>query len=241
MNFTEFESNFYQYLKKHGNISPRTSTNYISWLRFLSNDYSIDKDLDEVSIKGIIAQERVKKEFRSIYKSVKDLNNFSAALKKYITFMEFDFELKTEKTIENEILKIEVNTKLTATEKSILMLARIGQGKYRKQLIEYWNGCSVSGFKRFDLLVASHIKPWKDSNNFERIDVYNGLLLLPNYDKLFDRGFINFDNNGKILISKLISKEDQEILRIDDKLKLSNLEANHKKYLEYHRENYFMM
>ena len=120
------------------------------------------------------------------------------------------------------------------------MLARVGQGKFRKELIEYWNGCSITTFKRFDILVASHIKPWKDSNNFERIDVYNGLLLLPNYDKLFDRGYINFDKKGKILFSKLISDNDKQLLGLKNNIKLINVDDKHLKYLDYHRENCFM-
>ena len=86
------------------------------------------------------------------------------------------------------------------------------------------------------MLIASHIKPWKDSTNTERLDVFNGLLLIPNLDKAFDSGLITFDNNGKIKISsklvdpeKLGIKTDQNIL----------LDDQHKKYLKFHRENVY--
>lgn len=122
------------------------------------------------------------------------------------------------------------------TEKENLIKCRIGQGKFRDQLIEYWNGCSVTGFKNIDLLVASHIKPWRNSSNKERLDVYNGLLLTPNLDKLFDKGYVSFDNNGKILISK--SLENYQILGVNYNMKI-NIDKNHKKYLAFHREQIF--
>ena len=66
------------------------------------------------------------------------------------------------------------------------------------------------------------------------------MLLLPNYDKLFDRGYINFDKNGKILISKLINDDEIEILGIKKDAKLFKLENEYQKYLDYHRKNCFM-
>ena len=51
------------------------------------------------------------------------------------------------------------------------------------------------------MLLASHIKPWRDSNHQERLDKFNGLLLLANLDKAFDLGFISFDDSGKVPIS----------------------------------------
>jgi hypothetical protein len=123
------------------------------------------------------------------------------------------------------------------TEIKIELLARLGQGKFRQKLINNWNGCSITGCKIIDILVASHIKPWKISNDKERLDVYNGLLLLPNLDKLFDRGYISFQNNGQILISDMI--ENCEELGINQEMKIK-LEKNHKPYLQYHRENIFI-
>ncbi|MEI7676939.1 MAG: helix-turn-helix domain-containing protein [Bacteroidales bacterium] len=239
-NFNQCESDFYQYLKKFGNVNQHSITNYISWLRFLSNYYSINSELSDNYIEEIINQEKLKRDTRLVYRNVKDLTNFRSALRKYLMFLKSDIETEIETEIKDEIINIEINNELSITEKSTLMLARVGQGKFRKQLIEYWNGCSITGFNRFDLLVASHIKPWKDSNNSERIDVYNGLLLLPNYDKLFDRGYINFDRKGKILFSKLISDNDKNTFGLSDNVKLINLEVNHIKYLEFHRENCFM-
>lgn len=123
------------------------------------------------------------------------------------------------------------------TEKENLIKCRIGQGKFRDQLIEYWNGCSVTDFKNINLLVASHIKPWRDSSNIERLDVYNGLLLTPNLDKLFDKGYISFKDDGEILISKDL--DNYEALGVS-KYMIIAIEEQHKKYLEFHRTNIFI-
>ena len=57
--------------------------------------------------------------------------------------------------------------------------------------MEYWDSkCAVTGLAIPELLKASHIKPWKDSTDEERLDIFNGLLLAPHLDAAFDRGFI---------------------------------------------------
>ena len=86
------------------------------------------------------------------------------------------------------------------------------------------------------MLVASHIKPWRVATDLERLDPYNGLLLIPNLDKAFDSGLISFDDKGKILISNALS--DPEKLGINTDLKVS-LHSENKEYLSYHRENVF--
>jgi len=122
------------------------------------------------------------------------------------------------------------------TEQENLVKCRIGQGSFREKLVEYWNGCSVTQFKQIEILVASHIKPWKDSNDKERLDYFNGLLLIPNLDKVFDKGYISFNDNGSILISKELT--NYEILGIKKTMRI-NLENKHIKYLKFHRNNIF--
>lgn len=85
-----------------------------------------------------------------------------------------------------------------ATEKDILSKARIGQGRFRKDVIETWgNGlkCAVTSFHIPELLIASHIKPWRSSNDTERLDPTNGILLATHLDKLFDNYLITFVKN----------------------------------------------
>jgi hypothetical protein len=80
---------------------------------------------------------------------------------------------------------------LPETQRLALVNSRIGQGPFRDNLLTYWSSkCVVTGLSEPKLLTASHIKPWRDSNNKERLDLHNGLLLSPSYDALFDKGFI---------------------------------------------------
>ena len=123
-----------------------------------------------------------------------------------------------------------------STEKENLVKCRIGQGVFRDKLIEHWEGCSVTGLTQNDILIASHIIPWSKANHKQRLDPFNGLLLLPTLDKLFDKGYISFSNNGSILISKLLSNYD--ILGINEDMKIK-IQEEHAKYLNYHRNEIF--
>ena len=122
---------------------------------------------------------------------------------------------------------------LSPTEKSVLISARVGQGQFRQRLLEHWQGCAVTGYAMPAMLVASHIKPWRSATNSERLDPDNGLLLLANLDKAFDRGFISFADNGEIIIAPAL--ERPEVLGIRDGMRL-NLRSQNIKYLQYHRE-----
>lgn len=88
--------------------------------------------------------------------------------------------------IQRDIQEIENDKKLSDDQKLILVKYRLGQSKYRNKLVEYWGGCSICGCVNTKILIASHIKPWNECDEKEKYDLYNGLLLTPNYDKLFD-------------------------------------------------------
>ena len=136
-----------------------------------------------------------------------------------------------------DIKNLDLSTK--ESEKQTLIMARVGQGKYREGLLKLWGGCSVTGFSRPELLRASHIKPWKQCSNQERLDVYNGLLLMPHLDLMFDKGYITFDDLGCIIISKRLTRSELLQLNIDKKMKLKFISSEHMNYLEYHRMNIF--
>ncbi len=129
---------------------------------------------------------------------------------------------------------------LPETERESIVKARVGQGVFRKQLLEMWDGCAVTGVKLPDLLRASHIKPWRDSTNPERTNRYNGLLLLPQYDHLFDKGFISFDDQGQLLRSPALDRIPISQLGINDTDRLRSLSENHQAFLRYHREETFV-
>jgi len=131
------------------------------------------------------------------------------------------------------------NQNIPETQKKSLINSRLGQGKYRKDLKELWNeSCSITKFNQIDIFIASHIKPWNVSTNEERLDKFNGFFLIPTLDKLFDRGYISFNENGNILISSDIEEESYDKLNINKNMKIDIFDEN-KKYLEYHRKEIF--
>lgn len=139
-----------------------------------------------------------------------------------------------------EIDEFIINHKdLPETERNAIVRSRIGQGVFRTNLIKYWGKCAITGCESTEVLKSSHIKPWRSSNNKERLDKFNGLLLVPNLDSAFDNGLISFDNEGKIIISNLLYDSDRNKLGIHTELCLRKIETHHISYLDYHRKNVF--
>ncbi|HXQ33475.1 MAG TPA: HNH endonuclease, partial [Anaerolineales bacterium] len=128
---------------------------------------------------------------------------------------------------------------LAVTEQEQIVISRLGQGDFRRNVIRLWGSCSVTGLQNISLLRASHIKPWKDSNNKERLTPYNGLLLIPDYDFLFDRGYISFKNNGSVLVSQRLSPFARKVFDVPDDLQLQRVFPENKEYLEFHRNEVF--
>ena len=128
----------------------------------------------------------------------------------------------------------------TETERVGLVTSRVGQGYYRQQILNRWNRkCAVKDVSIESILIASHILPWKDSNVEQRLDVGNGILLSPNLDSLFDKHLISFGDDGKILISNKISKEEYLKLGISIDLRLVNVYEDMKYYLKLHRDKFY--
>jgi hypothetical protein len=128
---------------------------------------------------------------------------------------------------------------LTKTEQEQIVASRLGQGYFRKNVIHIWGSCSITGLQNISLLRASHIKPWKDSDNRERLNPFNGLLLIPDYDFLFDKGYISFRNNGKVLISQRLDPIARKAFDVDENLRLRKDFPESKEYLEFHRSTVF--
>lgn len=121
------------------------------------------------------------------------------------------------------------------TERKGLVTTRVGQGKYRRDLIHKFEGkCAVTKTNIIEILIASHIVPWRESNDKERTDKDNGILLSPLYDALFDKHLISFQEDGKILISKSIT--DKRLLSLIDENASIDISEGMKKYLQRHRE-----
>ncbi len=124
------------------------------------------------------------------------------------------------------------------TERSGLITSRVGQGAYRKRIIHRWEyQCAVTGFNKLDILVASHILPWKDSTDQQRLDVNNGILLSPTYDALFDRHLISFENNGEIILSPAIAQKAYDQIGVTPQDKISKpFSDDNKWFMDQHRQ-----
>jgi predicted restriction endonuclease len=118
-------------------------------------------------------------------------------------------------------------------------ISRLGQGSFRRNVIRLWGSCSVTGLQNISLLKASHIKPWKNSDNQERLNPFNGLLLIPNYDFLFDRGYISFNNKGNVLVSQRLSPFARKVFYVNDDLCLRQVFSENKEFLDFHRSEVF--
>lgn len=132
--------------------------------------------------------------------------------------------------IVNEILE---------TEAKIQTKMRIGHQNYKEKLLRLWNNeCAICKINIPELLRASHAKPWRDSNQQERIDPYNGLLLCAHHDALFDKGFITFNENGEILLSQQLINSNPNIYAINPSTKIHIFEKS-SKYLLWHQSYIF--
>lgn len=128
-----------------------------------------------------------------------------------------------------------------ATDREVVTKARLVQGLFRALLVQRWGGrCSVTGSTVSAALRASHIKPWRSSTDTERVDVFNGLLLVANLDALFDAGLITFDENGWLQRSPRLSEEDARSLGVTIDMRLSIADPGHAPYLAHHREEVFL-
>ena len=145
------------------------------------------------------------------------------------------FEDRVEAAIKND-------TTIDITEKQELVLARRGQGKFRRNLEQIEDCCRLTGVRDRRFLRASHIKPWRlCETNHERLDGYNGLLLTPTFDHLFDKGYISFSDDGAILISDRLPNEVRCSLGLAaQSVNAKTFTEAHEKYLAFHRKGVFL-
>jgi putative restriction endonuclease len=139
-------------------------------------------------------------------------------------------------------LEISANTSLRDTEKVALVKSRIGQGLFKDRVSQIETRCRITGVENPVHLVASHCKPWRDSNDSERLNGENGLLLTPSIDHLFDRGFIGFENNGELIISPVAHRLSLMRMGIDTQktVNVGVFTEGQKHFLEFHRSSVFL-
>ena len=237
-NLSDLPDLFFQWLLDTGRAE-KTAKNYTQAIRSTISNWLQESGI----ISEPLAEYRSYQTFCDLSQKAKSLKSFidcnksgngmySASLNAYQQFLS---ELNHVE-LKSDVQTILEDKKLTKTEKSIMVSARMGQGAFRTDLINMWKGCAVTKYPNTQLLVASHIKPWRVANNAERLDKFNGLLLLANLDKAFDLGFISFEDNGQILISSQL--EDPTVLGIDECMAF-RVQPEHRKYLDFHRSGPF--
>ena len=140
-----------------------------------------------------------------------------------------------------DAFKAQVRHLPQTTEAERLVVQRVGQNIFREALLDFWQGrCCVTGLAIPSLLRAAHIKPWAAcETDEERLDVFNGLLLAPHLDALFDGGWITFSPEGELVCSSRLSFDDKKRLGIDGLNGCVNLNKEHLKYLVYHQMQIF--
>ena len=139
---------------------------------------------------------------------------------------------------EADIAAVEAEYAGSPTQAQAWTLTRLGQGKYRDELLALWEGrCAVTGCTVSQVLRASHAIPWCSSSNAQRRDPNNGLPLIATLDALFDRGLIAFSDDGTMLCSTAIAEEDRRMLGIPTRLRKSLSDAQ-RTYLRAHRERF---
>ena len=128
---------------------------------------------------------------------------------------------------------------LEQPEREAVAKYRCAQGLFRRRvLVLEASRCRVTDETNPDLLRASHIKPWRTSNDTEKQDGDNGLLLAPHVDALFDKGLISFADDGSMLLSEKLESAVLQRWGIRYPLNVGPFREGQKKYLRHHRRTY---
>jgi len=141
-------------------------------------------------------------------------------------------------TEDQDLAVINEDRTIPDTTRKALIEARRGQGKFRQDLERRWdNACAVTACSIREVLRASHIEPWALSRIEDRLNPENGLLLLANLDILFEKGFVSFDDHGRMLVSKELSASDRRLFGLPKKLRRKP-DAGERRYLAQHRKSF---
>jgi putative restriction endonuclease len=143
-----------------------------------------------------------------------------------------DLDAILDTTEEAQIIKSEI----PETEKEQLIKARRGQGIFRARVEKIETKCRLTGVKDKRFLIASHIKPWRESDSTEKLDGNNGLFLSPHVDRLFDKGWISFSDDGKVLFANHGIRSLMIQWGLNPDINVGDFNPDQRKYLAYHRE-----
>jgi hypothetical protein len=149
---------------------------------------------------------------------------------------------------------ISIDATLDSTTRTAVIQARRGQGTYRRNVEGIEKACRLTGVTNPALLIASHIRPWRScETSSQRLDGMNGLLLTPDADLLFDRGFITFENDGAVRVSSRFDQDDLRRLGLGEPVwrllgfseppsawEPNGFALEQREYLAYHRSNVYV-
>lgn len=143
-------------------------------------------------------------------------------------------------TLEEEAEERRIERKaIPPTEKKQLIKARRGQGIFRIRVGQIEQRCRLTRLEDKSLLIASHIKPWRNSSDEEKLDKNNGLLLSPHVDRLFDSGLITFTNDGRILCASEAIRKIMRRWGLDPDSNAGPFNKAQSGYLSFHRTHIF--
>lgn len=138
----------------------------------------------------------------------------------------------------DDIHDIELDPTIPETQRLQLAKARVGQGLFRKRVILLDGACRVTGVTDQRLLVASHIKPWRAASNAERVNGYNGLLLSPHIDALFDDHLITFEDDGRMHVHSSLPRDVLDRWSIDPSKSVEPFRREQREFLLHHRDSF---
>ena len=177
-----------------------------------------------------------------LFKELMQIGKFDPL--EHVAEIEMADDIQIIDSIENRIqANIEADITLDQTEKESVVKARKGQGVFRRNVEQLESCCRVTGLEDKRLLIASHVKPWRAcETSAERLDGANGLLLAPHIDRLFDKGLITFECDGKVNVSSTLDDKAVGCLGLEAALKhgVAAFSKLQDIYLDYHRDRVFL-
>ncbi len=135
-----------------------------------------------------------------------------------------------------EEIEVQMRTDIGETQKTQIINSRRGQGVFKARLRLVEKSCRITNVSNPRHLIASHIKPWAKSNDTEKLSGFNGLLLSPHIDHLFDKGYISFTDNGALIFSERLNVILLDEWGIDRNINVGGFKQEQKVFLEYHRD-----
>jgi hypothetical protein len=134
---------------------------------------------------------------------------------------------------------IQQRTDIGPTQKSDLLKARHGQGGFRENVERNEHSCRITGVLDRRHLWATHIKPWCECDDGEKLDGFNGLLMSPHIAHLFERGYISFSDEGDLLVSHELNPVVLRNWHIAPSLNVGAFRPEQCYFLDLHRREIF--